>query len=323
LAVSGNDDVFVVMKFTNESYEYPIPADGEGPYVTWRTYVSCDGSSGSWYDVGAGYQDDVTIRLRTSGSPPPMTPTPTPTTPPLGKTYLPLCTKIYPPPTSTPTATTTPVVTPTPTPTATPTPTLPPTVVKILGNHSHYIDIIGNLHIVGEVSNDTGNHLRDVQITANIFNGIGQLIDTGFANIHLDNLPAGDKTCFRISLEEPTGWSYYEFGPPSYLTDGEPLPNLVVLNDSGSYYPVFGWYKVNGQVRNDHGTRVEYVRPVGTLYDASGIVIGCDFTSIEGMHLDPGQTSSFEMVFLGRDYADAASYRLQVNGNPQPLSTVR
>ncbi len=319
LAVSGNDDVIVVMKFTNESYEYPIPADSEGPYVTWRTYVSCDGSSGSWYDVGASDHHDVAIRLRTSGAPPPMTPTPTPTTPPLRKTYLPLYLKNYPPPTPTPTATTTPVVTPTPTPT----PTLPPTAVKILGNHSHYIDIIGHLHIVGEVSNDTANHLRDVQITANIFDGSGQLIDTDFANIHLDNLPAGDKACFRISLEEPTGWSYYEFGPTSYLADGEPLPNLATLNDSGSYYPVFGWYEVIGQVRNDHGTRVEYVRPVGTLYNASGIVIGCDFTSIEDMHLDPGQTSSFEMVFLGRDYADAAAYRLQVDGNPQPLSTVR
>ena len=95
------------------------------------------------------------------------------------------------------------------------------------------------------------------------------------------------------------------------------MPNLTVLNDSGSYDPTFGWYEIIGQVRNDHGTRVEYVSPVGTLYNVSGIVIGCDFTYVNATHLDPNQTSSFKMTFVGRDYADVASYRLQVDGNPQ------
>ncbi len=310
LVVTGGNDVVAVVKYTNATYEYPIPADSEGPHETERTYISCDGSSDSWYDLGAGKQDDVAVRLRTSGAAP---------TPPVLKIYLPICLKAYPPspatPTPTPTATS--VVTPMPTPTTTPTPTLPPTGVRILGNHSHYVDMTGYLHIVGEISNGTPSHLRFVKITANLFNSGGQLIDTDFTYIYLDNLPAGGKTCFDISLEEPAGWSYYEFQPPSYWTDGKPLPNLTVLNDSGCYYPIFGWYEVIGQVRNDHGTRVEYVSPVGTLYNASGAVIGCDRTFIEDTHLHPGQTSPFDMVFLGRDYVDAASYRLQVDGNPQ------
>ncbi len=163
-----------MVKFTNQSYEYPIAADSEGPHETGRTYISCDGNSGSWYDVGAGDQDDVAVRLRTSGTPPPTTPTPTPTTPPIRMIYLPLCLKKYPPPTATPTPTATSAVTPTPTATPTPTPTLPPTGVCILGNHSHYVDIIGYLHIVGEVKNDTATHLRFVKITANLFNRIVQ-----------------------------------------------------------------------------------------------------------------------------------------------------
>jgi hypothetical protein len=179
------------------------------------------------------------------------------------------------------------------------------------------VDSIDYLHIVGEVQNSTANHLRFVKITANIFNSSGQLLDTDYTYIHLDNLPADDKTCFHIILEEPAGWSYYEFEPPSYWTDGEPLPNLTVLNDSGSYNSTFGWYKIIGQVRNDHGSRVEYVSPVGTVYNASGTVVGCDYTYVSATHLDPGQTSSFEMNFTGRDYADVVSYRLQVDGNPQ------
>ena len=209
----------------------------------------------------------------------------------------------------------TPTLTPTNTPT--PTPTTVPSGVHILSNYSFYVDSIDYLHIVGEVQNNTANHLRFVKITANIFSGGGQLLATDFTYIYLDNLPAGDRTCFHILLEEPAGWSYYEFEAPTYWTDGEPLPNLTVLNDSGSYNSTFGWYEIIGQVRNDHGTRVEYVSSVGTVYNASGVVVGCDFTYVNSTHLDPGQTSSFEMTFSGRDYADVTSYRLQVDGNPQ------
>ena len=116
LAVTGGNDVVAVVKFTNASYEYPIPADSEGPHETQRTYLSCDGSGGSWYDLGTGEHEDVAIRLRTSG----IAPTPTPTS-----TLTPTPTKTLtltptPTPTSTPTLTGTP---PTATPTHTPTPT--------------------------------------------------------------------------------------------------------------------------------------------------------------------------------------------------------
>jgi len=336
LMVTGGGDVIAVVKLTNASYEYPVAVDTEGPNETGRTYRSCSGEAGSWGDVGADYSADLAIRLRTSGTIPPTptptqtptgmpTPTPTTTLLPGFKIYLPICLKGYdasaptPTPTTTsiwtPTSTATP--TPTNTPTVTPTPTLPPTGVHILENHSYYVDSFGYLNIVGEVENDTANHLHSVGITVNVLNSGGQFIGTGFDYIYLNNLPAGDKTCFYIFLEEPADWSYYEFEPPSYWTDGEPLPNLTVLNDSGYYDPFWGWYDITGQVRNDHGTRVEDILLVGTLYDASGTVMDCDYTYLDAFYLDPGQASPFEMTFFWRDYADVASYRLQVDGSRQ------
>jgi hypothetical protein len=178
------------------------------------------------------------------------------------------------------------------------------------------VDSINYLHVIGEVYNNTTNHLRFVKITANFFSS-GQLVDTNYTYIYLDNLPAGAKTCFHILLPQPIDWSYYQFEAPSYWTDGQPLPNLTVLNNSGSYNPTYGWYEIIGQVRNDHDRRVEYVSPIGTLYNASGTAVGCDFTYVNSTHLDPGQTSSFKMVFSGRNYTDVSSYRLQVDGNPQ------
>ena len=179
------------------------------------------------------------------------------------------------------------------------------------------MDSIDYLRIVGEVWNNTASHLRFVEITANIFGSSGQLLDTDFTYTYLDNLPAGDKTCFQLLLEAPTGWSYYLFEAPSYRTDGRALPNLTIFNHSGSYKPTFGWYQIVGQVRNDHGTRVEYVSPVATLYNATSTVVGCGFTYVNSTHLDPGQTSSFKLIVSGRDYADVASYRLQADGDPK------
>lgn len=186
--------------------------------------------------------------------------------------------------------------------------------VHILNNHFAFVDTTGYLHIVGEVRNDTSSHLRFIKITANIFNSGGQLLDTEFTYTYLDNLSPGDKTCFHVIMQEPIGWAYYVFEPPVYSADGNPPLNLTVFDDSGSYKSGWGWYEIIGQVRNDHGARVEYVSPVGTLYNASGTVVGCDFTFVNSTHLDPGQTSSFKMTFSGRDYADVTSYRIQVEG---------
>ncbi len=67
LPVTNGDDVIAMVKFTSASYPLPIPADQNGPSETGRTYISCDGSDGSWTDLGAYDNDDVAIRLRTSG----------------------------------------------------------------------------------------------------------------------------------------------------------------------------------------------------------------------------------------------------------------
>jgi len=67
LPVSGGDDLIAVVKFTNAGFRYPVVADMMGPSETGRTYMSCDGRSGSWTDLGASQGDDVAIRLRASG----------------------------------------------------------------------------------------------------------------------------------------------------------------------------------------------------------------------------------------------------------------
>jgi C1A family cysteine protease len=107
LSLTVGDDVIAVVKFTNSSYPYPIPVDRRGPWERDRTYISRSGADGTWFDMGAGRNSDVGIRLRTSDT--------------------------FATPTATPTATATrsPTTTSTRTPTITLTPTTPQTPTEI------------------------------------------------------------------------------------------------------------------------------------------------------------------------------------------------
>jgi len=87
------------------------------------------------------------------------------------------------------------------------------------------------------------------------------------------------------------------------------------LNLSDSYDATFGWYEIIGLVRNDSDRLVQFVSPVATLYDASGMARDCDFTYVNSTDLDPGQSSSFDMLSTGRDFSDITSYRIQVDGD--------
>lgn len=185
----------------------------------------------------------------------------------------------------------------------------------ILTNHTHYV-ADGAYRVVGEIQNDSPDHLRYVQVSAKLFNSNAQLITTASAYINLNNLEPGEKTCFKLSFSNSNGASYYEFEPSSYWTDGAPAPgNLTVYNDSGQYSGLMGWYDIMGSVRNDSDRNVTNVKPVGTLYNASGKVIGCESTYVNGTDLAKGQSASFNVHYTGRDYNDAASYRIQVDAN--------
>ncbi|MGD2145234.1 MAG: C1 family peptidase [Anaerolineae bacterium] len=84
--VNNGDDVVAVVKFTNDSYGYPVPTDSHGPVETGRTFISLLGTV--WVDLGLFHNTDAAIRVRTSPGPPFV---------PDHFVYLPLVVKHYPP----------------------------------------------------------------------------------------------------------------------------------------------------------------------------------------------------------------------------------
>ena len=62
--VNAGDEFVVVIQFNATGYYWPVPIDQWAPIETAKTYVSIDGSAGSWSDVGmSGW--DVAIRAHT------------------------------------------------------------------------------------------------------------------------------------------------------------------------------------------------------------------------------------------------------------------
>lgn len=187
--------------------------------------------------------------------------------------------------------------------------------VSILPNSYAYSCPWGTLHIVGEVYNNSTHNLTSIIIDASLLNNQGNFLANNSARIYLNNLPAGQKTCFDITFfSPPQGWSSYQLGKPNFSTRGASPLALTVLSLSAAYDSIYGDYTIRGQVRNDQGRRVQNVMVVGTLYHHNGTVIGCSLTPVDGHHLNANATASFRLDFYGRNYSDVASFQVQVDG---------
>jgi hypothetical protein len=215
-----------------------------------------------------------------------------------------------------PTATPTDIPTETPLPTDTQ-PAPPPPGVNVVTGPVAFVDIVGYLHVLGEVDNNSGGNIEFVKITANLFNGSHQLVDTGFTYSDPLVMPNGQKTCFDVLINNPPAYSSIEFEAPTYdPTSSQPSPGLIIVSPSSSV-DGSGYYHIIGQVTNSGAAASKYVQLVGTLYDGGGVVVDCDFTYVNSTDLAPGQTSSFDITYIYRPpYANVDHWSLIVNGEP-------
>lgn len=154
-----------------------------------------------------------------------------------------------------------------------------------------------------------------IKVVANLFDADGNYLDTGTAYMWPLDLTSLGKGCFKISMEIPQNWSYYQFQGLTYYPSNTST-GLNIINNIGILNPDNG-YRITGQVRNDGNLRSNNVDVGGTLYNNEGIPIGCEDGDIESGDLLPGQISSFQIDFLSyfRDYQDVNNYQLRVAGD--------
>ncbi|MEP7357386.1 MAG: FxLYD domain-containing protein [Anaerolineales bacterium] len=189
--------------------------------------------------------------------------------------------------------------------------------MSVISNTVLYVDTANYLNVIGEVANTTARPVGFVIVTVTFYDGGHQFLTTDYTYLYLEHLPSGDRTCFHLRLSEPAGWTSYEFAAPTYTSSDQGPPNLALLAPAGAYRADTHKYTLSGQARNDEGGTVAGAQAVGTLYNAAGAPVGCDYAGVDSNDLAPGQTSAFSMPFGARDFADVASWRLQLDGDPR------
>jgi uncharacterized protein (UPF0332 family) len=189
-----------------------------------------------------------------------------------------------------------------------------PSGVYILPKNTQYVSR-STMFVIGEVLNNTQDSLNTVEVPVNFYDAEGNLVGSSSTYLRPLDLPASEKGCFKIAMQVPQNWSYYQFGVPKYTIDLT-SSGLAINNDSGVFNPVNGDYDIFGQVKNYGDQRSNSVSVSGTLYDSAGAPVGCEYGTVIGNNLDPGQTSGFEINYSGyyRNYKDVAYYKLRVAG---------
>lgn len=197
-----------------------------------------------------------------------------------------------------------------PSPPPPPPPPPAPKEITIL-THSGYMDSIENYWVVGEVKNNLDTNAEFIKIIGTFYDANNNVIGSSFSYTEIDIAKPGQRVPFEMVFSDPpSSLHHYALQVQWRPTNEKPLEGFPILS-SGDRDAGFGDARyIFGELRNDSGVTVEYVRIVATLYNAEGTVIGTGFTYTDLDTLSPSQTSPFEMPIF--DWSGTARYELQV-----------
>lgn len=154
-----------------------------------------------------------------------------------------------------------------------------PDPLSILSNFTSYQEREADtqfLHIVGEVKNQDGSGITDINIEAHLFDRKGNEVGFTVGHPALPDVPAGAKTCFHLVSELPDGYDSYELKLAGFKTQPD-LPQMVDTYITNSRFDKdFGWYAVNGVATYQAGKISGDASVSATFYDRKGRVIGCE-----------------------------------------------
>jgi LysM repeat protein len=196
---------------------------------------------------------------------------------------------------------------------STPTPTPLPFQIANVG---FYETPVGSLWCLGEVINNTGASIEQVQIAVSLYDAEGEIVATGSTFTEFDIIPNEGKMPFALLFTEPpSGFSYHQVVALSGVTVahwGRNYMDLTIESDHGEASGEQA-YAVTGQVRNTGQHDAEQIRIVVTAYDAEGRVVGIRRASPETQTLGVGESSPFG-VSLSSLGGQVVTYTVQVQG---------
>jgi LysM repeat protein len=196
-----------------------------------------------------------------------------------------------------------------------PTPTPTPLPFQV-ANAGFYETPVGSLWCLGEVINNTGAAIEQVQVAVSLYDAEGEVVATGSTFTEFDIIPNESKMPFALLFTEPpSGFSHHQVVALSGVAVahwGRNYMDLTIESDRGEVSGERA-YVVTGQVRNTGQHDAEQIRMVVTAYDAEGRVVGIRRGSPETQTLGIGESSPFR-VSLSSLGGQVVTYTVQVQG---------
>ncbi len=165
--------------------------------------------------------------------------------------------------------------------------------------------------IVGEVRNDSPEKIGWVQVSANLYDSVGQLIHLAEGPVQLGELRAGEKGPFGIyindaAVSESIASYTLSAGLESNFLQDKTAALMVVVDKHGMVESPIGLplYQVTGNVTNTGNLPAQSVYAIATFYDGAGNFVDFDTTVTSPSTIPAGQSADFTISTIVGDYGN-------------------
>lgn len=158
-------------------------------------------------------------------------------------------------------------------------------------------DLSGNMVFLGEIENNARTAFGEVEVELTIRDAAGEPIETFRSYLDSAMIEAGETLPFQVWTEYTGDYASYDLtirSRPSHRFD---RPDVAVEIDQADWAST-SRYEIEGVVRNDSSTPVEYLQFVVALYDDTGRVVDYRWGMLEQIVLQPGEEARFDTFFF-------------------------
>jgi hypothetical protein len=195
----------------------------------------------------------------------------------------------------------------------------------------------GDLIVVGEVQNVGTNTLGNVVVGAEAYNASGGFVGSSQSSAYVTYLAPGQKAPFYLDfIPDVTDITLYNPNWASLVTNvtirvlnaadssQTQYSGLTVPAGSVSNSTSTGTYTITGTVQNTGNQATGRVWLISTFYNASGTVIGLNYTNYISQSLLPGRSATFTASPIDNTAqlsSSITSYSSLVQSDPTPIAT--
>lgn len=202
---------------------------------------------------------------------------------------------------------------------ATPVPTSAEEVeaLQLLGTNSYEAQT-GSLYVVGEVENTGDQTYQDALVTVYLRDAEGDAVGQETWPLVVPAIQPDQRIpVLAIFDSPPDAWDSITATVSAQPADDTvQLAAGLTITNTTTDTPVFGAYRITGDVVNNGEQPASSITVVGAIYDADGRVLGVEVASPTLEELAPADRVHFELLFPTKAAGEIASERMFVYGIP-------